>query len=488
MAESPEYTTPGAVLAGKYRVEGVLGRGGMGVVVAALHLQLQERVALKFLLERSEQNPLPLARFLREAQAAARIKSEHVARVLDFGALEDGTPFLVMEYLEGRDLARELSERGPLSIERAVDTLLQACEALAEAHALGIVHRDLKPANLFLAINGAGRARVKLLDFGISKVTEAVTGPNVTTTHALLGSPAYMSPEQLRRPREVDARSDIWSLGAVLFELVTGETPFHGETLSDLCVKIATEPPRRLRELLPQAPPRLEAVLQRCLEKERARRYPTIAALAEDLSALGSAEGRASLARIASWAGAPLATAATLGAPRAEEPGSMRTLTAATGNARAITPNPRETVAPASGRRAKLAGFVALAALAGAGGWLLVHTAASRASVPEPRVSEPELRALPTAPSGAAPHPSGAASNKELAGTEASLQADVTEPPVVTFKAERSEPSTRPPVPPAPTVRARRSSSASPAPSVKPALPHVAPKAAGGSVFDTRKL
>ena len=173
------------VLLGKYRVDRILGAGGIGVIVAAHHLQLDERVAIKFLLPDALQSPDVVARFAQEARAAVKIKSEHVVRVIDVGTLASGSPYMVMEYLEGADLSAVLSRRGPMPVEEVVGLVLQACEALAEAHALGIVHRDLKPANLFSIARADGSASVKVLDFGISKVTTAGADMGMTTTSAI---------------------------------------------------------------------------------------------------------------------------------------------------------------------------------------------------------------------------------------------------------------------------------------------------------------
>ena len=245
----------GDVLAGKYRVERVLGQGGMGVVVAAHHLQLDEKVALKFLLPEALGNPEALARFEREARAAVKIKSEHVARVSDVGRLDSGAPYMVMEYLEGGDLQAWLIERGPMPVEQAVEFVLQACEAIAEAHALGIVHRDLKPANLFCVRRADGLLSVKVLDFGISKVTAPGAGDSsMTRTSAVMGSPLYMSPEQIQSSKRVDARSDVWSLGVILYQLVSGQTPFDAEEVMELAVKIATGEPARLQAARPDVP------------------------------------------------------------------------------------------------------------------------------------------------------------------------------------------------------------------------------------------
>jgi serine/threonine-protein kinase len=203
----------GQVLAGKYRIERVLGEGGMGVVVAAHHLELDERVALKFLLPAAMNNEVAVSRFLREARTAARIKSDHAARVTDVGRLETGVPYMVMEYLEGGDLDAWVRQKGPLPVEQAVEFVLQAAVGVADAHALGVVHRDLKPANLFCIRRSDGQLIIKVLDFGISKITDlsGASGPSagMTKTSAVMGTPSYMSPEQIRSSKSVDARADI---------------------------------------------------------------------------------------------------------------------------------------------------------------------------------------------------------------------------------------------------------------------------------------
>src|SRR5215475_11667882 len=194
----------------------MLGQGGMGVVVQATHLQLGQRVAIKFILPEVLHNPEVRGRFLREAQAAAQLKSAHVARVVDIGTLDTGSPYIVMEYLDGEDLASILRRSGPIPIATASAWVLEACEALAEAHSLGIIHRDLKPANLFLAYGAGGLQSIKVFDFGISKVTTTAGGvmePSLTRTMSVLGSPSYASPEQLRATKSVDRRADIWALG-----------------------------------------------------------------------------------------------------------------------------------------------------------------------------------------------------------------------------------------------------------------------------------
>ncbi|HWA74479.1 MAG TPA: serine/threonine-protein kinase [Polyangiaceae bacterium] len=291
--------SPGDVLAGKYRVERVLGAGGMGVVVAALHLELEERVAVKFLLPEYADNENAAKRFLREARAAARIKSEYVARVIDVGRLETSAPYMVMEYLEGRDLSALVSG-GPLPIDDAVDYVIQACHAMAEAHAAGIVHRDLKPANLFLAQRSDGTRVIKVLDFGISKGAAGGDLPeaSLTKTSTMMGSPYYMSPEQMRSARDVDHRTDIWSLGVILFELISGRTPFQGDSLPGLLTSIMTDTPPSLTGLRPDVPLALEQIVLRCLRKSRDDRIQDVGALTRALLPFGSRRSRYTAERV----------------------------------------------------------------------------------------------------------------------------------------------------------------------------------------------
>jgi serine/threonine protein kinase len=269
MANADQIPVVDDVLADKYRIERELGRGGMGIVLSAMHIQLEERVAIKFLLPDLSHDPALVARFLREGRAAIKIRSEHVVRVRDVATLPGGTPYLVMEYLQGKNFEELLEAQGRLPTELAVDHLLQATEALAEAHALGMVHRDLKPANLFLAHRADGSPCVKVLDFGITKVTESAGAVNFDTTKTsiVMGSPRYMSPEQMRSSRTIDARADIWALGVILHELVTGAAPFDGTTMPDLLAAILQDPPPPLRLHRPDAPQELEAIVAKCLEK-----------------------------------------------------------------------------------------------------------------------------------------------------------------------------------------------------------------------------
>jgi serine/threonine-protein kinase len=273
------FLQPGELLEGKYRVERTLGEGGMGAVVAAHHVQLDEPVAIKVLLPHLRRSTALVQRFQREARALAKIKSEHVARVSDVGESAEHGPYIVMELLRGEDLGERVKRCGPLGVEEAVTYVLQACAALAEAHGRGIVHRDLKPANLFLTHRPDGTPLVKILDFGISKVAQA-GGGELTATAMVLGSFAYMSPEQARNAKDVDGRSDLWSLGIILQKLCTGRAPFEAETPSEFVAKIIADPPVPPRAVRPDLPAELEAIILRCLEKDRARRFATVGELA----------------------------------------------------------------------------------------------------------------------------------------------------------------------------------------------------------------
>jgi len=290
----------GDVVAHKYIIEHIIGQGGMGVVFAARHGELERRVAIKFLLPEFAEQSMAAERFRREARAAARMRGEHVCRVLDVGTLGTGIPFMVMEYLEGHDLASELGARGKLPIDEAVSYVLEACEAVAEAHVAGIIHRDLKPANLFLENRADGSRRVKVLDFGVSKsLLELKDGRSaLTRTSNLVGSPLYMSPEQLDSARDVDARADVWALGVVLFELLTGDPPFQGETIPQLVAAVLQDTPLRTSQLRATLPPGLVQVLERALAKPREQRYASVADLAEALGGFAPPTAAGSITRV----------------------------------------------------------------------------------------------------------------------------------------------------------------------------------------------
>jgi serine/threonine protein kinase len=289
---------PGELFEGKYRIVRVVGVGGMGVVLEAHHMHLDQRVAIKMLLPECAVDGYLVQRFVREGRAAVRIRSAHIARVQDVGTTREGLPFLVMEYLEGADLETILEQRGPLPIALAVDLLLQTGEALAHAHAQGIVHRDLKPQNLFLTAS-AGKESAKLLDFGISKLPAgSPTDLAMTKTRAALGTPLYMAPEQMRSAHDADARTDIWGLGTLLFAMLTGKTPFAGSTMPELCASILQDPAPRLCDLRTGVPAEIGDAVQRCLEKDPAMRFSSVLEIARIVARFGSSRAPALLASI----------------------------------------------------------------------------------------------------------------------------------------------------------------------------------------------
>lgn len=296
----------GTVIAGKYRVERVIGQGGMGVVLAARHLGLDEMVAVKLIREERAAGTEALARFQREARAAARIKSEHVARVLDVDRLPEGAPYIVMELIDGTDLHALVASRGALAPDEAVTYITQACEGLAEAHALGMVHRDLKLKNLFLTKRRDGRPLIKVIDFGVVKFSplgedddptldgsrpeldrQKAREATLTGTEVLVGSVHYMAPEQIRASNVVNAQADVWSLGICLYTMLTGALPFEGETVAAICAAIQGRPPRDVRELAPKVPAAIAAAVMRTLEKDVRRRFANVGELAAAIAPYG---------------------------------------------------------------------------------------------------------------------------------------------------------------------------------------------------------
>ncbi|MGC4086331.1 MAG: serine/threonine-protein kinase [Polyangiaceae bacterium] len=417
---------PGEVLADKYRIEQVLGQGGMGVVVQATHVQLDERVAIKFLLPAALENEEAVMRFSREARAAVKIKSEHVARVTDVGTLTSGCPYMVMEYLQGSDLSQLIQQRGPLPIEEAVDFVLQASEALAEAHALGIIHRDLKPANLFHTRRADGSSCIKVLDFGISKVT-GLSGSGadlgMTRTTTVMGSPLYMSPEQMASSRNVDARTDIWSLGIILYELLAGQVPFVADTMPQLCAMILQQNAPPLRNVRPDAPEALQAVLARCLEKDPTRRFANIAELAAWLLPFASRSGRTSVERISRVISASGISSGNFEVPPHSDPPPAAGTNPAWGN-----------TAQSSSRRGPWLAVAAALLVAGGAGAAVVATRVWGQAA--------------TVPSGAAAQPSVSSVSAVAAPPIAPAQPEPTLVAEPTTPASASAPSATTPTPP----------------------------------------
>ena len=408
---SVRYPPSGTLLLGKYRVEHLIGEGGMGAVVRALHLQLDEPVALKILLPDLLERPDIVRRFLREAKAAAKLKGEHVARVLDVGYL-DGffarRPYIVMEHLEGADLRAILKHHGAQPPAVAADLMLQACQAIAEAHSLDIIHRDIKTSNLFITRPDGQEPVLKVLDFGIAS---APPGTNeLTNTNSVMGTPAYMAPEQMRNARDANAKSDIWSLGVVLYEMLEGERPFRAEVYPQLCLAIGMDPPHPMR----RAPAELRAVVYRCLEKSLERRYQTVAELAADLVPFASdpARGKAAANACTRW----LARRKSSVLPAASERGEPISGTPAPLTPPSQLPLPDDMASRADakprGRRGVIAASFVIACAAGGGGWWWYETrestpqpaAAADTSTPPAPIAEPPA-AAPAPPTPAPPTP-----------------------------------------------------------------------------------
>lgn len=435
MEDSAAPVQVGDHLVGKYVVERVLGQGGMGVVVQAAHVSLGSKVAIKFLLPDACAHPGAVERFLREARAAVQIQSEHVARVSDVGTLETGLPYMVMEFLDGNDLAEEIQSRQVLPTEEAVGILLQALEALAEAHAVGIVHRDLKPANLFLAKRRDGTRTVKVLDFGISKAVQPGEA-NLTQTSSMMGSPLYMAPEQIRNAKSVDARADIWSLGVILHECLSGRPPFGGETLSGVLAAIVADAPESLATLRSDLPPMLVGVVHRCLEKDPARRVQNAVELAQALAVFAPTQAQRSIPRIAAVLGkthphgtreegvfaasslggsSPDVVGASGGAERAPGASTAQTWTQTDGGAGMARRSPLLLVASAVGLVGLTAGIAWNAARSG-------PSSPVATSVPEASSLPTALTRAPEAPLPSAPSSVGSADSPGSVGSAASVE------------------------------------------------------------------
>lgn len=428
----------GDMLADKYRVDRVLGVGGMGVVVQATHTVLNDRVALKFLLPELLENDATVARFMREAHAMVRIKSPHVARVTDVGKLENGAPYMVMEFLEGKDLGRVL-EDGPLDVQTAITYVLQACEAVAAAHANGVIHRDIKPANIFLTQGPDQRPVLKVLDFGISKVANRDGVGSLTQTFTAMGSPLYMSPEQMRSAKSVDARTDVWSLGIVLYEMLTGTLPFVADTMPQLCALILETEPPSLKEAVPDLPEGLDEAVRKAIDRNVEGRYQDIAELALAIGPFAGPTGIESARRAAR-----ILQAAGLGSDSGDGPMSVMprpapvasTSTAFTGSA----PVPQEG-AQRKWLLALAAGGIALISLSAA--WAIY-----RISTPDPvpTAVAPDRESHEAAITAAPPISASSAAPLIVAAPSATVSA---EPPAET---PPSPPPIRHPSPPKQTV------------------------------------
>jgi serine/threonine-protein kinase len=445
----------------------------MGLVLHARHLRLEENVAIKILLPAMLEVPGMVMRFLREARAASKIKSRHVVRVTDVDVLEDGVPYMVMEYLEGISIAALRRREGKFSIADATRFILEACDAIAEAHTLGIVHRDLKPANLFLARGRDGASTVKVLDFGISKV-DAPGEQDTTKTGQMMGSPKYMAPEQMLSMHDVDGRADIWSLGAILYDMLTGRTPFVADTVPQLCSAVLNDRPPPPRNFRPDLPEALEAAVMRCLQRERTARFVDVGAFAAAIAPFAPEESASSELRRAA-----LKTAASN--PDVGVDG-VPTVSVAPGEAR--SGHPSHSVPPQSGtiagwnaatpvKRSKRATVVAavVGLVAIASGTVLLRVrrpaptvaeaqAASTGATTRDPVAAPEPPKPPTATKSA--DPEAAPSDLPTAAPPSAAPSSVaTTPPRI---ASPASPSAVSAAPHAPTKRTARGGPADSAP------------------------
>ncbi len=399
----------------------------MGVVAAATHLDLGSLVAIKFLLPDALKNPEIVDRFNREARVAVKIRSEHAIRVIDVGHLETGAPYIVMEHLDGQDLDQRLEEDARIPVAEAVDKILQASEALAEAHALDIVHRDIKPENLFVTKRADGTDCVKVLDFGIAKMAEtSISGHrDLTQTSAFLGSPSYMSPEQLASSRDVDARTDVWALGVSLYKLVTGSSPFIADSVSALVLAVVQRAPISLNELCPNAPPGLEDAVAKCFEKHREDRYADLGEMARALAPFGTHDAGSSVARIERVlslsvsaeredSGGPTAHADVFPKLAAREAPSPAVTQATFGRTQAGATTSRE---HRFGARSALV-ILGVVALLGAGGFVLAGM--DNSALPSGPAEDESAPSLAHAPAAPAPEP------KRLGEAAAPPQAKIT--------------------------------------------------------------
>ncbi|MBS2012248.1 MAG: protein kinase [Deltaproteobacteria bacterium] len=454
----------GEVLAGRYYVERVLGAGGMGCVVAATHVHLDERVAVKLLHPHLVSEPDTVQRFLREGRTAGRIQSSHVVRIKDVGELDGGQPYIVMEYLEGEDLAATLKKRGVLPPQQAVDYVLAAADAIAEAHAMKMLHRDLKPSNIFLARLPDGREHIKVLDFGIAKAFGAEsTAGHLTATSMVMGTPAFMAPEQLRKARALDHRVDIWALGVLLHKLVTNTLPFDGDTFAELSAAILTAEPRPIRSVLPQLSPELDAVIATCLRKNPDDRFVDLADLALALAPLGTPASRPNVDRVLQILGRPSQRAVPV------VPASDPSIAATTGAAMNVSG--AQASSSSKGLTITLAIVAALLALVGiAIGGIALKARAARAAAtegPSPSVAlsaalvgssapsaSTEARATSTPATSAEPSAFSAPAPSVTSAPKSSVKAGVTRPagpkaPPPTAPATQVAPAV-PPAPPSP--------------------------------------
>ena len=451
-AEGAANTRVGKILGGKYRLVRLLGAGGMGEVYEAQHELIGRRFAIKFLHPQLASNSEVVARFQREAQAAGGLENENIAAVVDAGTADDGAPYLVMEYLDGEDLAHLLMRGGALPLSRAVFIMIQACRGLAAAHGRGIVHRDLKPENLYICRRNDGSDLVKVLDFGIAKLHTGRASTSLTQTGTTMGTPYYMSLEQARGAKEVDHRTDIYALGVILYEMLSGAKPHPGESYNAILYHVLTQEPAPLDSMRPDLPPSLSAIVQKAMAREPGDRY---ASVAEFMEALIPLSGR-TLTPLRSQAGLPVVLGATM-----KSPVSLRAM-AVPAPLKAETPEIPDDVPAGSRSRVVVWAMSAAVAvlLVALGLWFGLHRE------PKQQVAAPAPPALPV------PAPTPAAVPVPAPVPVAAPEPAATPPPSPTIASPPGRPPGRPP---GQRSQKRTTATASPLPEVKP--PPVVPPA-----------
>lgn len=482
----------GDVIAGRYRVESVLGAGAMGVVVAGRHIELDDPVAIKFLAQDLVSSPHALGRFQREARAAAKIKHEHVIRVYDVGKVASGVPYLVMERLDGSDLATLIATEGPLPLAESLRYVQQACAGIGEAHRLGIVHRDIKPSNLFCVRRADARRSVKVLDFGISKLIEPTPDGSITGTASLLGSPSYMSPEQMRAPNRVDHRTDIWSLGVVLYELSTGSLPFSGSSYAQLCLSVTTDTPDPPRARCPDLHPELEAIVLKCLRKNRDERYASVDELARALEAF--LVERYSAAYKPSTTGPHSAAPMTLTAPAAPWVGAQVPASSPVTGRSTWSRTVRPLVDLGRNHQVAL-GVLAAAFVLGVGlvGWSTLRSAPGVASAesdrhaPLPEPASATAARPSTAPANSAPPPVSPVTPAAKPAPSASAVVSVAPVRVPSSAPVEASKTARPPTKTPATPVAARPAPPPSKPSAKPPAPAIPVQRSSSSVWTSRE-
>ena len=470
------YARPGEILLGKYRVEEVIGVGGMGCVVRASHLYLQQPVAIKILLPNMVESQSTVQRFMREAQATVKLRSEHIARVMDVSTMHDGTPVMVMEYLDGYDLNQILRHHGPQMPQAVVDLMLQACEGIAEAHALGIIHRDIKPSNFFITRRPDGSNLLKILDFGISKAAGDGLS-ELTGTQTVIGTPTYMAPEQMQTARSTDPRSDIWSMGVVMYQLLAGRPPFEAENYAQLVLMVAKDPPAPLTTPLPGG---LLNIVLRCLEKDPKNRMQTVGELArmlapyasDPLSAQQSAERatRILAGPRGSQPGFPLASSSGAGVqltPPALTPKSWGN----TGSSLGGAAGQMGTKVVRGGRGLVIAGVATLCVAAGAGGYVIAKSGGSdkdtHVTAPAATTTAPAEPPMPT-PTPPTPPPAQTATTTPPPAPTPTVP---TAPPPATAPTTPPTTTTTTPAVTTPTVKVSTTTTTKSTPTAKTTTP-----------------